>query len=82
MTLFLLLPSYVANHIEKLQQDFVWDELGEEANLQLVSQAKLHTPISKGGLGVRNLLLFSCALLGKWLWRYQNERERPCRGQL
>jgi hypothetical protein len=33
------------------------------------------TPISEGGLGVQNLLLFNLALLGKWLCHYAHERE-------
>ena len=34
-------------------------------------------PVRYGGrgLGIRNVKRFNQALLGKWLWRYGNERE-------
>jgi len=69
------LPRSVAARLEKLQWDFLWSGLGEESKVHLVKWSKVCSLISDGGLGIRNLLLFNQALLGKWLWRYGIERE-------
>jgi hypothetical protein len=69
------IPSSVASRIEKLHRDFLWGGIGEEFKFHLVNWAKVCSPISSGGLGIRNLRIFNKALLGKWLWRYAHERE-------
>jgi hypothetical protein len=69
MSLFKI-PISIANRIEKLQ-DFLWGGLGDEFKYHLVKCS----PISEGGLGIRKLVDFNRALLGKWLWRYGHERE-------
>jgi hypothetical protein len=69
------IPSSVVYCIEKLQRDFLWGGVGEEFKYHLVSWSKVCSPISEGGLGIRNLRIFNKALLGKWLWRYSHERE-------
>jgi len=79
MSLFPI-PGSVAAQIEKLHRDFLWGGLGEEFKFHLVSWAKVCTPISKGGLGIRNLVIFNRALLGKWLWRFRLERDAWWRG--
>jgi hypothetical protein len=69
------IPSSVANRIEKLHRDFLWGGIGEEFKFHLVNWSKVYSPISSGGLGIKNLRIFNKALLGKWLWRYAHERE-------
>ena len=43
--------------------------MGDEFEHHLVGWDKVCTPKEKGGLGVRNLVFFFKAVLGKWLWR-------------
>jgi hypothetical protein len=69
------IPASVAKLIEKIQRDFLWKGLGEEFKFHLVKWDTICSPISNGGLAVRNLKLFNAALLGKWLWRYGLDRE-------
>jgi hypothetical protein len=64
------IPVSVAKHIEKIQSNFLWGGFGEEFKYHLVKWLKVCTLIKEGGLGIRNLLVFNRALLGKWLWRY------------
>jgi hypothetical protein len=63
------IPAGVAHRLEKIQRDFLWNGMGEETKLHLVSWSKICEPIQHGGLGVKDLQQFNKALLGKWLWR-------------
>ena len=69
------IPASVANCIARLQRDFLWGGLGDEPNFHLVDWSMVCTPLSSGGLGIRNLRTFNVALLGKWLWRFGQERD-------
>ena len=74
-TYFLLLftiPTHVANKIEKMQRDFLWGD----SKLHLVGWDKVCAPIANGGLGIRKLITFNKALLGKWLWRFGKEEDQ------
>ena len=74
MSLFKI-PVSVANCIEKLQHDFIWGGVGYEFKYHLVKWSKVCSSISEGGLGLRKLVDFNRALLGKWLWHYGHKRE-------
>uniref|UniRef100_A0A2N9HQT2 Reverse transcriptase domain-containing protein n=1 Tax=Fagus sylvatica TaxID=28930 RepID=A0A2N9HQT2_FAGSY len=67
------IPVSVARRIEKLQRNFLWGGMGDIQKYHLVSWDQICSPIPYGGLGVKNLILFNKALLGKWLWRFGAE---------
>jgi hypothetical protein len=69
------IPVGVANRLEKLQRDFLWGGIGDEFKFHLVNWHTICSSKASGGLGVRNLVMFNKALMGKWLWRYAMERD-------
>lgn len=72
--LFFPILVNVLNHIEKLQQDFLWRGLGEESKFHIVKWNKIWERLQSGGLTIRNPKLFNQVLWGKWLWRFDMER--------
>ena len=73
MSLFRI-PSLVCKRQEKIQRDFLWGGGNLEKKPHLVSWATVCTDKKVGGLGIRGLHNLNKALLGKWLWRFANER--------
>ncbi|XP_028099815.1 uncharacterized protein LOC114299299 [Camellia sinensis] len=75
MSLHVILASVVAR-LQKLQRDFLWGDGGEDFKYHLVDWRRICQPKEVGGLGVRSVVQFNRALLGKWLWRFVRERDR------
>jgi hypothetical protein len=70
------IPISVANRIERIQHNFLWGSYGDGVNHHLVNWDIVCSPIYYGGLGVRKLVVFNKALLGKWLWRFGIEESK------
>jgi len=68
------IPVSVAKRLERLQWEFLWSGMGDEAKFYLVNWHRVCTPLKAGGFGIRNVIKFNQALLGKWLWRFVQER--------
>jgi len=66
LSLFPLLAG-IARRLERLQRNFLWDEPDRESKFHLVNWKNICSPVPRGGLRVKNLMLFNKALLGKWL---------------
>jgi len=61
------IPVSVAKKLERLQREFMWSGMGDETKFYLVNWHRICTPIKASGLGVRNVINFNHALLGKWI---------------
>jgi hypothetical protein len=68
------IPLSVAKKLEWLQREFLWNGMGDETKFHLVNWHRVCSPIKVGGLGVRNIIKFNQALLGKWILRFSQER--------
>jgi hypothetical protein len=64
LSIFLILVG-VANRLEKLQRDFIWGDIGDEFKFHLVKWLKICTLIISWDVGMKNLIQFNRALLGK-----------------
>ena len=70
------IPVNVANRIERIQRNFLWGSYGDGVNHHLVNWDIVCSPINYGGLGVKKLVVFNKALLGKWLWHFGIEESK------
>ena len=61
------IPKAVAARLESIQRNFLWGSSEGSLKYLLVAWENVCLPIKMGGLGIRSVVSFSQALLGKWL---------------
>ena len=63
----------MAARLESIQRNFLWGSSEGSFKYPLVAWEKVCLSVEMGGLGIRSVVPFNQALLGKWLWRYGHE---------
>ncbi|RZB64933.1 DNA ligase 4 isoform F [Glycine soja] len=73
---FFRIPKKVVHKIVSIQRNFLWGG-GIEANkIPWVNWDTVCLPKNKGGLGIKDLIKFNEALLGKWGWELVNNQNQ------
>ncbi|KAE8673291.1 RNA helicase family protein isoform 2 [Hibiscus syriacus] len=71
---FFKIPSTICKKLNSLMAAFLWGDGAEKKKMHWVSWDKICNPSSCGGLGVADLKYSNRALLGKWVWKFANEK--------
>ena len=69
------LPGVVRVRLEQIQRDFLLGGRALEKKPHLVRWSTVSLDKRKWGMRMKNFALLNKALLGKWSWRYTNEKE-------
>ena len=67
------IPKSVAARLESIRRNFLWESSEGSFKYPLVAWENVCLLVKMGGLGIRSVVSFNQALLGKWLWRYSHE---------
>ncbi|KAE8686216.1 hypothetical protein F3Y22_tig00111071pilonHSYRG00012 [Hibiscus syriacus] len=68
------MPATVHRKPSSLMSIFLWGGTSEKQKLHWVKWTSVCKPKAVGGLGIADLEVQNRALLGKWIWKYANEK--------
>ncbi|KAE8716020.1 hypothetical protein F3Y22_tig00110156pilonHSYRG00217 [Hibiscus syriacus] len=69
------IPPKVNRKLNSIMASFLWGEGPERKQIHWVNWNLVCQPFDEGGLGVLDLRLINRVLLGKWVWKFANEKD-------
>lgn len=74
-SLFKALKSIISK-LEILRNKFFWGEVGQTRKIIWASNKRLYADYDNAGLKIGSLAAKNLALLAKWWWRFQTEKDK------
>lgn len=71
-----ILPTKVVRKIEMLCRSFLWKGMEKGVKKGYISWASITQPVSCGGLGIRDFLVWNKTALMKQVWALAEEKHR------
>ena len=68
-------PHAICHKISSIQRRFLWTGGDDQKHISWVSWENVCKPKEEGGLGIKDIRRFNCALLAKWKWRMLTEEK-------
>ncbi|XP_039005940.1 uncharacterized protein LOC120133425 [Hibiscus syriacus] len=68
------MPNKIGKKLNSLMANFLWGDKEGKRRIHWVNWSTVCKPLNYGGLGVLDLNLTNRALLGKWVWKFANDK--------
>lgn len=75
----MLMTVAVREKLDHIRRNFSWEGRNHKVKIHFVKWDVVVSPKTARGSGIYNLETQNWALLAKWLWRFDEEREAPWR---
>ncbi|KAE8698668.1 serine/threonine-protein kinase AFC1-like [Hibiscus syriacus] len=69
------MPSKVYRKLNSIMSNFLWEEGPLKGRIHWVNWKRVCQPLEEGGLGILDLNFANRVLLGKWVWKFTNEKD-------